>query len=768
MYDSSMGSTVGRGRRGEDGRSVVNMPTCGSAVKQRPAVKHRRAGLRTEGCASPEPVADLILMLIAITTFVALCGAGPTPVPTDTTEAFLDDAARHLVESARARRASENHAIERYRVVATERISAGIRALRRDRTLFRMETAARIDWRAEGDVRIDVLGSRVALPAVRRGVRVQDGVAEYVPTLAFEPRDEGFFDSMFSEQRLRHPLNAGAEDDYRYRSGETTTLRPGDGAEVRVRELVVLPRRDDSRLMRGSLWIDDLTHGVVRAVFTTASPLTVRGTGSAERGGRSLGLAGYIGGEIRVITVEYQLWDRRWWLPRLIALDGAGTVGRFANLPVRFERWYRDYRVEGPDPTTVALDRLIPEDTTPRRRGGPFSGCQGDEVWCRDYDVTLPDDTASLLSSDFLPATIWEESGELIDGSELRRLVDDIRDLPPIPWRRPRLSTHAPWQRTDLVRFNRVEGLSLGAGGTVDAGRLQADATVRLGLADLEPNGELGVERAGVRSVPRLAGYRRLVATDAAARPLGPGNSLSALLLGRDEGDYYRAWGAEITGRPAPAARGRWSWRAFTEIQRPATVHTSWSVPELIGGDADIRPNIVAEPATQTGVSASLGLARGMNPTGLRWSGEVGAEAAAGTFTYLRPAARLTLGAPLPGGWVAALEAAGGTAVGTMPVQRAWSLGGFATVRGHPAGSRRGDTYLRTRAEVGTRLPAARLVLFGDAGWAGARDRVLAEDPLLSAGIGAGLLDGLLRLDVARALQPDGGWRLHLSVDGLM
>jgi hypothetical protein len=57
-------------------------------------------------------------------------------------------------------------------------------------------------------------------------------------------------------------------------------------------------------------------------------------------------------------------------------------------------------------------------------------------------------------------------------------------------------------------------------------------------------------------------------------------------------------------------------------------------------------------------------------------------------------------------------------------------------------------------------------VLFSDAGWAGARDGWDFDPPLLSAGAGASFLDGLIRLDVSRALRAPTGWRVDLYLDG--
>ncbi|MFW6078911.1 MAG: hypothetical protein ACODAE_04780, partial [Gemmatimonadota bacterium] len=77
-------------------------------------------------------------------------------------------------------------------------------------------------------------------------------------------------------------------------------------------------------------------------------------------------------------------------------------------------------------------------------------------------------------------------------------------------------------------------------------------------------------------------------------------------------------------------------------------------------------------------------------------------------------------------------------------------------------------SFWRARAEVATRLPGARLGLFADAAWAGPRDEWGSGRPLRGIGVGASLLDGILRLDVARALDAPRGWRVALYLDGLL
>jgi hemolysin activation/secretion protein len=100
-------------------------------------------------------------------------------------------------------------------------------------------------------------------------------------------------------------------------------------------------------------------------------------------------------------------------------------------------------------------------------------------------------------------------------------------------------------------------------------------------------------------------------------------------------------------------------------------------------------------------------------------------------------------------------------------VQRAWHIGGPATLRGYDFGAAAGQSFWTARGEVGVGFRIVRLVGFSDVGWAGHRDDLRAGAPLRSFGVGASFLDGVMRFDVARGNAP-GGWKVHLRLDGVL
>lgn len=683
--------------------------------------------------------------------------------------AYLDPDAREMVRLARARRDHMDSSISEYRVLAKERISVGMRALRRDRVLFRREMAANIVWRREGTGLVQILGVRQVVPMAVPRPHVPSRPAGEAADLAFDPSRELLL-AGFHDGDLRHPLAPGSEVHYRFAAGDTTRIRLASGRVLRIAELRVAPRRPEALLLRGSLWLDLDTHSPVRGVFQLARPVDI--VRDLEEDDDDIpGILQPIEGDLRYLTVDYGLWEDRWWLPRLIALEGEGRVGRMLNVPLRFERSYEDFQISGegmPPLRLTAADSVgLVAEADDTVQSGERRTCHG-ESRCWSYRLArLPDSV--LLASEHLPPSIYDDGGVLISEDELRELADVLGMQVPggSRWHPP--VTRISYLRPGLVRYNRVEGLAVAGRVDADFGEVDVDATAWLGAADLQPNGEIGVKRERFRAAERIAVYRRLEAVEPDSRALGFGSSISALLLGRDDSDYYRTLGAEIAGAPISPTRVDYAWRLFVERQTAAEKGTDVSVPRLFSDQRTFHENITADPAEQAGVEAAATYRFGSDPLGVRLAIGGAVLATTGDYQFVRPSATVLLGLPLPGGLAGALEIAGGGISGEVPVQALWYLGGPATVRGYGGSSRvAGEAFWRARGEVGSSFTAARVTLFSDAGWVGDRSAIGLDPVLLSAGVGASLLDGLLRLDLARALRGDTGWRLDLYFDGIL
>jgi hypothetical protein len=705
--------------------------------------------------------------------------------PARDSSAYLDPAARRLVAAARTRRETIDRSITAYRTRMRERIGVGVRALRRDRMLFRRELALRIDWRRDSVAQIDVLGARQSVPAAVPKRQVPEDLKGDAGDYAFDPADDrltiGFGNTRRDSTRdstskhrdveFRHPLAPGSEADYKFATGDSSVVVFADGHTIKLRELRIIPRRLDFRLMSGAFWIDESSHAVVRALIRPARPFDFEQDVSDEDDKDIPGFVKPIKIEVRYITIDYGLWTGRWWLPRLIAMDAVATAGSFLQMPMRYERVYDEYEVTGDTavtravrpPVATAVEDSIARAACHAREDIEKISCKCRNGHCLAFRVNIPTDSAALISSAVLPPPFGAANDTLISEGEMQELTRGLGQLPAAPWqfqvRRPR------W---GLARYNRVEGLALGARGELDLGRLRLDGTARIATSDAEPDLEGGVVHETGAARFRFAGYRRLAGVDPTARSLGIGNSLGALLLGRDDGDYFRATGAELTVAPPVTLPQRFTIRLYAESQRRAAKRTDFSVPHAIHEVHVFRPNITADSADQFGASLTFRTQRGIDPALPQWTAEVTLDGSVGTYRFGRASSTVRVSAPLGPNLAGAVELAGGMADGVVPVQSYWYLGGPGTMRGYGGNASSGDAFWRARLELANRWPAARVVFFADVGRAGPREQLSLARSLAGMGVGASFIDGLIRLDLSRAVRTPTGWRLDFYTDAAL
>ncbi len=754
------------------------------------------------------------------------------PAPADT---FADAGARMLLARARQRRSGVNDSITHYSAVAKERISAGVKALRRDRLVYRRETVSRIDWRRDGPGTVEVLGAREVVPIALKGVRLPDDLDSGFGHLVYDPASETLLVGLSGNDVVRHPFAPGAEADYRYASGDTTLIRLPDGRTIRLLELRVIPRRQDFLLVSGSFWLDARTFDVVRAVYRPARAFDMerdlKRVDPGEDPDEDLkdvpGILKPIVADVRAVAVDFGLWDLKWWLPRAITVEAEASAGRLLHFPVTYERTYSRYEVsaapgDAVDPSLVAYVqaaedsahaaqaqrdsiradslRALGADTAVigaaaaaradstewgdltdagwKNGGGcehrPGLVCSCEDGECTYLRVVVDRDSQALVTAPELPASIYESGEVLLGREEAREISDIVADLPGAPWRPlpPRLAwgPNAP----GLLRYNRIEGLSVGARLGEDLGRAEAELTLRLGFGDFEPDAELTLRPRTPKGAYAVTAYRRLSVAQDAVRAFGIGNSAQALFLGTDDGEYFRAAGLEATGEPFRKAEVGTRWRLFAEHEWSAGVGTEFSLRHLADASREFRPNIAAVDADLVGAEVDVNWDRGLDAAGARWGAGLGLESAAGRIdgaggrAYLRPSLRLYSTIPVGSRLLVAAEAEAGASVGDVPPQRLWFLGGATTLRGYPGAVASGTSFWRGRLELANDFPAARLAVFSDAGWAGPRADFGTGQPLLSVGVGGSFLDGLVRVDLARALRGGYGWGLELYVDGIL
>lgn len=830
--------------------------------------------------------------------------------------AFADPRARDLLARARAARIAQDSALLGYDAKTFQRLSAtaSIRRTGIERLLLRTEQAAHVRWSRGSGLWVEPTGRRTAFPMGS----AQLDLVEATPIPYFPGRESlwipasemGVAKAEVDENEFLHPLATGAEAYYRYATGDSISIRLPTGRTVGLRELRITARRPEWRAFVGSFWFDVERGSLVRAAYRLAADVDLwqsaneeqrrkieelearartdtgaaaeRARREAERErGSTLDAAllkmaqntfSPMRAALSAVTVEYGLYEGRFWLPKRNVAEGSVQAG-FVRTRVKFEESFRYASVNGADSVprvgtpaelglaaddtawfgggniniggsigggggrprpadtsaaartaredslvryhTVRADSLRGEAEKARARGDTAlarrlttradrnvslarritrrrEACaRGDSSYVAGttsrYDgalrmaIRMPCDTTRLANSPDLPGSIYEPNEAVFGSADAEELVKSLDFGLQPQWGPQRPTFHTG---LDLLRYNRIEGLSLGGSATSALGLgLTARAVARVGTGDWVPNGELSLSRSNGRSDVRLGVFHRLgVANDDWGAPLSFGASLANLLYARDEGFYYRTWGAELAGSrdaPGPLAGATLLWRAFAERQRSAGTdpNTQANLAGAFGGTHFLR-NIDAAELTAFGVGAELGRTFGIDPTKARLDARLRGETAltdaadslTGTSGYGRLAAEGTLSRGLGGRFTMSLTGAVGGAAGELPPQRAFYVGGLQTVRGQfarPQGAGRvGDAFWLGRAELGLgRIVAARPTLFYDVGWAGPRaDVAHPGQPLSGAGAGLSLLDGMVRIDVARGIRPEQRWRLDFSL----
>lgn len=733
--------------------------------------------------------------------------------------AFASPAARDLLLRARAQRLAQDSALMSYEASAYLRISAGMgfSKIGRDRLIFRHENATQVRWHRLHGAWVEVKGARTALPidpeeAKKENADIADDAD--IDLLPYYPGQEplitinggssGAMRTQVDERDIVHPLLEGAEAYYTYRAGDSVTFRLPDGRSIRLHELHVRPRESKWNVAVGSLWFDAGTGQLVRAAYRLAVPMDIWAIVKEEEPEDYEEIPVWVRpmispmhAQVSVIAVEYSLHQGRFWLPRLRSVEGSARVS-FMRVPFKFEQSFRYSSVNAIDslpPIPISEEAQAPDSLSEdeqdkwrdsvreqrrelvrAQRDSVRKGLKAETPRCDStgtrvvtrrsrqanlvMGVRISCDLDALASSPDLPKSLYDDGEEIFGAADRDALLKALSLGAQPPFAIGSIPPTLKWGLA-YTRFNRIEGLSsalvleqpLGGGYT-------ASLLARLGHADLEPNAELTVARSNLSRVVRGRAYHRLVSASDWGNPLSFGSSLSALLFGRDEGFYYRATGAELEF--ATEDRETWTWRLFAERQRSAVPENEFSL------GAAFIPNIASREKNFAGVSARLRHTRGLDPNGFRIFTDLRFEGAIddSSAVYGRGALDLTLTQGI-GPAVAALTVGGGTATGELPPQRRWYLGGAHTVRGQWADTAHsGDAFWLGRLEIGGPTRAVRPVVFGDIGWVGSRERMgEIGRPLSGAGVGASVLDGLIRLDLSRGVYPSQRVRLDLYVE---
>lgn len=316
--------------------------------------------------------------------------------------AFGSPEARAVLERAREAREQQDSALKAYRATATQRMSVGLgaRRLGLEKLLFRGDNVAEISWRRDVGIRVRPIGSRMTVPMADDVTGDFTGAITipYFPgreQLWFPSSDFGMVKTDVDDRDLIHPLARGAEQFYRYETGDSANITLPDSRIIRLQELHITARKPDWRTFVGSFWFDRERGQLVRAAYRMATDIDIWGLADDEiekdiAENKELGpvrdslLRARLPREVYVkdsterarlekwqgqnpddkppawvtatmrpmkasldaITVEYGLYKGKFWLPRAHSATASADV-MFIRTPFRFDEKFTYEDVDG-------------------------------------------------------------------------------------------------------------------------------------------------------------------------------------------------------------------------------------------------------------------------------------------------------------------------------------------------------------------------------------------------------------------------------------
>ncbi|MDE2995288.1 MAG: BamA/TamA family outer membrane protein [Bacteroidota bacterium] len=336
--------------------------------------------------------------------------------------------------------------------------------------------------------------------------------------------------------------------------------------------------------------------------------------------------------------------------------------------------------------------------------------------------------------------------------------------------------TQATYRNIPAIRYNRVDGLFLGVTrsplewSSWDRGRIYGQGGYAFAsdewLYRVGVETRLGSRRSNPNFDVKIGGsHQRNTDTDDLWKASWGENSAAAFFFRQDFFHYHRVegWSAYVVARMTRYAQFSAAYR--DDSYRSLSAETNWS----IFGDGNFRPNRAINDGQMHSFVLALegGSIRDLanHPSGVafRLEAEIG-QGVGGDFDFsrylgdIRSYTRLTRQAGLH------LRLRGGFTEGTVPVQKAFTLGGIGTVRGYEQNGFIGTRMALANAELtlyDTDIAdwiLNNIVIFGtfDAGWTNTQAGTNAfstDDLITSAGFGLSFDDRLVRLEVSWPLR---------------
>ena len=312
---------------------------------------------------------------------------------------------------------------------------------------------------------------------------------------------------------------------------------------------------------------------------------------------------------------------------------------------------------------------------------------------------------------------------------------------------------------SDLLQYNRVQGLSLGLGYRLPVPGLGLTAiygTVRYGFSDERVTGRLSLVRDSPEARLAINGYHDVTDLD----PLSPGrsftNTFNSLFAGHDNGDYALSDGGAGTVEVSLGPALDLSLTARVEQQRSTARVARSAINDFFGGSGLFPPN----PPIKEGVFGSV-VARLSGARRPRWNLALDVLGGAGQTT-----ARLYGDLRGSFGWRQEITVRIKDGAGTEPAlpQTLFRLGGLHTVRGFEYGTVRAPAFWAAQLDLAPVGGRFRPVLFIDAGQGGRIGELFSSTAFVGGGVGLSLFHGLVRLDFSRPISPDVGGKVRFDL----
>jgi hypothetical protein len=706
-----------------------------------------------------------------------LATVAQTPTPDSTSSPYSSPAVQHLVERAMSRRRAGDSAVSDYRARIHYRLTVGLGRRRWAQVPASAveEQVADVQWQRPNDLRVDVVGRR----SRSRSESLQLSSVWDRPWFVPRSVDDSvrIFSDEFPAAGALHPLAPDAPEWYRYALTSGLSVTPGGGGALRLLRVDLTPRRAGPALIAGQMWIDSATAEVVRLTFRyVGTGLWVKPDGPTGSDSSSARRINSLANQLVSIDadLEYGLQDARYWMPYRQVISGRVRIPLVSDvvIPFRAVTTFEEFEINTGRP--IAFELPLPDTDDPdslramrearrdslraeRRRGGQ-EGADSLRSWSYAdrwgggrYELHRPSNDSlarfrGWLDPLSLDADPVEARRARETESELARLAEALPDS-----LTDRRAHGIAYERlTDAIRYDRVQGLSLGLGYRVTAPVIAFTSlygTVRYGFSDDRVTGRLSLVRDAPDGRFRLSGYRDLVNVDRFAPAPGIGNTLNALFVAHDDGDYALVHGAsagyETSLRTGLELDVGVRYERQTSVAREATSE----VNDFLGGSGVFPANAPVDEGRFAG-----GYVRLAGTGRLSWQVTTDVLGGEGTTTgRIYGEARHGFG----GRRGLTIRVKGGAATTPTLRQAAFRLGGIGTVRGHDYGVRRAPAFWAAQLDV-TPLPGRlRPVLFLDAGQAGGTGSLFSGRVLAGAGVGLSVFGGLLRFDLSRAVSPD-------------